>query len=238
MAVAGRYAVVDLSHENARGLLEVVSGELQTVIGLAIAKLEAGPFLQAALLDRCTEKTRQAALVIHHLATDWASWRILISELFELCQADAQDAVRLPPLTSSYRRWSEWLTESSHPESVLSELVYWEGVAKHPIHPVQRLNCGFPDWLRASPCGRRRIRRSRPIGVASQGKCRGSGAEEDGVAVPAGDKLHSRIGLALVGLKAQRQFAVVGGSLRDSARPIVRDPGRRQKQRSVKEKEA
>jgi amino acid adenylation domain-containing protein/non-ribosomal peptide synthase protein (TIGR01720 family) len=120
-----------LSHEDARNMVEVVNSELQTAIDLG-----AGPLLQAALLDQGTEKAQQVLLVIHHLATDWVSWRVLIPEILEVCQAGAHEALRLPPVTSSFRRWAEWLTEYSRHDSVLSELEYWQSVAGHSAHPL------------------------------------------------------------------------------------------------------
>ncbi|MDP3852072.1 MAG: amino acid adenylation domain-containing protein, partial [Luteolibacter sp.] len=120
-----------LSDEDARKLLETVNSELQTAIDLG-----AGPLLQAALLDQGIEKAQSLLLIIHHLATDWVSWRVLIPEVLDLCQTGAHEGRRLPPVTSSFRRWAEWLTEYSRQESVLSELDYWQGVAQHSAHPL------------------------------------------------------------------------------------------------------
>jgi hypothetical protein len=61
---------------------------------------------------------------------------VLIPEILEVCQAGAHEALRLPPVTSSFRRWAEWLTEYSRHDSVLSELEYWQSVAGHSAHPL------------------------------------------------------------------------------------------------------
>ncbi len=120
-------SLVGLSPLDARSLVESVERELQTGLDLG-----SGPLVNAALLDRGSGEAQQVLLVVHHLATDWVSWRILVPDLLTACQQDANRASRLPPPTSSFRRWAEWLVEYSQQELVEAEVGYWQGVLNHP----------------------------------------------------------------------------------------------------------
>ncbi len=55
-------------------------------------------------------------IVVHHLAIDAVSWRVILEELFGELQ---------PPATSSYRRWSTRLAEYAASDEARDELAYW-----------------------------------------------------------------------------------------------------------------
>ncbi|HEX5885452.1 MAG TPA: condensation domain-containing protein, partial [Pyrinomonadaceae bacterium] len=65
-------------------------------------------------------------IVIHHLAVDGVSWRILLDDLQrtyeQLCRGEE---VKLPPKTLSFKRWSELLCAHVQSGSVHHELEYW-----------------------------------------------------------------------------------------------------------------
>jgi non-ribosomal peptide synthase protein (TIGR01720 family) len=81
--------------------------------------------------------------VIHHLAVDGVSWRLLLEDLaaaYDQLGRVARDAAgpALPPKTTSFRRWSERLTGFATSEVVRREADWWlarpwEAVAPLPV---------------------------------------------------------------------------------------------------------
>jgi polyketide synthase PksJ len=68
--------------------------------------LEHGPLLRAALLQS-PDGHPQLLLLIHHLAVDAVSWRILCGDLIALCaQAGRGEALRLPDPTAAFGTWA------------------------------------------------------------------------------------------------------------------------------------
>ncbi|QJB31840.1 non-ribosomal peptide synthase/polyketide synthase [Chitinophaga oryzae] len=64
-------------------------------------------------------------IVVHHLAIDGVSWRILLEDLEQLLK---QPASPLPPKSNSYRQWQQALAAYGQRSTVLSQLGYWEQV--------------------------------------------------------------------------------------------------------------
>ena len=62
-------------------------------------------------------------LVIHHLAVDGVSWRILLPDL-----ADAWNAIALQPVGTPYRVWARQLERQSLAPDIQSELPFWQSV--------------------------------------------------------------------------------------------------------------
>ncbi|HYG62803.1 MAG TPA: condensation domain-containing protein, partial [Thermoanaerobaculia bacterium] len=75
--------------------------------------------------------------VIHHLAVDGVSWRLLLEDL-----AAAYDGRALPPKTTSFRLWSERLVELSGSEVVRREAGWW---LERPWNEVAPLPVDGPD---------------------------------------------------------------------------------------------
>jgi non-ribosomal peptide synthase protein (TIGR01720 family) len=68
-------------------------------------------------------------VVVHHLAVDGVSWRILVEDLISVYeQSRAGLAVKLPDKTSSYRDWSSRLAEYTQSDKPRAELLYWRHV--------------------------------------------------------------------------------------------------------------
>ena len=102
----------------------------------ASLNLTQGPLLRVALLDLGPERTARLAIVIHHLAVDGVSWRILLEDLETAVQQLRRgEAVRLPFKTTSFRRWAERLSEHAQASALQQELSYWlaSGCAHHPL---------------------------------------------------------------------------------------------------------
>jgi NRPS condensation-like uncharacterized protein len=78
-------------------------------------------------------------IVIHHLAVDGVSWRILLESLqkgYE--QLERGDEVRLPREMISFGQWSDLLLQQAQTETTLQELAYWTTQAFKTIKPLPR----------------------------------------------------------------------------------------------------
>jgi amino acid adenylation domain-containing protein/non-ribosomal peptide synthase protein (TIGR01720 family) len=89
--------------------------------------LSRGPLLRATLFE--LGATQRVHLVIHHLAVDGVSWRILFDDLATAyAQRRRGEAIALRPKTTSIRRWVERLAEHARSEAVLAEADRWAGL--------------------------------------------------------------------------------------------------------------
>jgi aryl carrier-like protein len=90
--------------------------------------LAAGPLARGVWLDLPDGEAR-LLLVVHHLAVDGVSWRVLLEDLSTACgQLGSGGAVSLPAKTTSYRDWAERLAEHAAglpPAAVAAELAWW-----------------------------------------------------------------------------------------------------------------
>ncbi|URN14600.1 MULTISPECIES: condensation domain-containing protein [Streptomyces] len=85
-----------------------------------------GNVLQAVWFDAGPDRRGELALVVHHLAVDSVSWRVLIADLAAAWRAVEEDAaVALEPVPTSFRRWSRLLGEQAHAQECVAELPYW-----------------------------------------------------------------------------------------------------------------
>ncbi|WP_445677158.1 non-ribosomal peptide synthase/polyketide synthase [Pseudomonas aeruginosa] len=92
--------------------------------------LEQGPLLRALLVDMA-DGSQRLLLVIHHLAVDGVSWRILLEDLQRLyADLDAD----LGPRSSSYQTWSRHLHEQVGAR--LDELDYWQAQLHDAPHAL------------------------------------------------------------------------------------------------------
>jgi amino acid adenylation domain-containing protein/non-ribosomal peptide synthase protein (TIGR01720 family) len=92
----------------------------------ASLNLAEGPVLHATYFDFGAMTRARLLLVVHHLVVDGVSWRILIEDLQTLCrQASRAQDFKLPLKTSSFRRWSERLTEHAAFKPMHREASYW-----------------------------------------------------------------------------------------------------------------
>jgi non-ribosomal peptide synthase protein (TIGR01720 family) len=97
--------IVDLSAlapADRRRALEEHAGALQRSLDLA-----SGPLVRAAFYDHGKGAPGRLLLVIHHLAVDAVSWRILVDDLARVYAALlAKKPPALAPKTTSYRQWA------------------------------------------------------------------------------------------------------------------------------------
>ena len=72
-------------------------------------------------------------IVVHHLAVDGVSWRILLEDLESAYNQLRQGQnVRLPAKTSSFQQWALKLAEYSFAGELPAELDYWQRVTGSP----------------------------------------------------------------------------------------------------------
>ncbi|HEV7905478.1 MAG TPA: amino acid adenylation domain-containing protein [Pyrinomonadaceae bacterium] len=108
--------------------------------------LSAGPLLDVTLFG--TGEGRRARLLIaaHHLVIDGVSWRIILEDLqLAYTQLSHGEAVRLPPKTTSFKQWSELLSEYAQADALSRELPYWlagrgQQIARLPVDERDAVN--------------------------------------------------------------------------------------------------
>ncbi|WP_445166402.1 amino acid adenylation domain-containing protein [Mycolicibacterium sp. Dal123E01] len=77
--------------------------------------------------------TGRLVAIIHHLAIDGVSWRILLEDLnFAWVQHRAGQQVALPEPGTSFARWASVLAEHAHHADVVAEAETWRQIAATP----------------------------------------------------------------------------------------------------------
>jgi amino acid adenylation domain-containing protein/non-ribosomal peptide synthase protein (TIGR01720 family)/FkbM family methyltransferase len=113
--------VFDLSAAGGPAAMAPLAREIQ-----ASLDLRRGPLVRAALFDFGTERTGRLLVVIHHLAVDGVSWRILLEDL-ERALADLRRGgpLRLPERGTSFQRWAQLLTEVARSGRFDEDRAHW-----------------------------------------------------------------------------------------------------------------
>jgi amino acid adenylation domain-containing protein/non-ribosomal peptide synthase protein (TIGR01720 family) len=133
------FSFIDLSGISAAEqatVLEATASELQASLNLA-----EGSLIRVALFDFGDNQPNRLLIVIHHLAVDGISWRILLEDLQQIYQQLSQgEAVQLPPKTFSFKQWSESLREYARSERLQQERNYWLRTSHYSRLPVDNPN--------------------------------------------------------------------------------------------------
>jgi amino acid adenylation domain-containing protein/non-ribosomal peptide synthase protein (TIGR01720 family) len=107
--------------EEQRRVIEAEATALQSSLDIS-----QGPLYRAAYFYSGDEHPDRLLLVIHHLAVDAVSWRILLEDLETAYrQLSLGEAVRLPPKTISFKQWAERLAEYARSPELEREAAYW-----------------------------------------------------------------------------------------------------------------
>jgi len=121
--------VVPLTHFDLSGLPEA---EQRSAIEQAASSLQGslnisqGPLLRVAQFHLGANQSNRLLIVIHHLAVDGVSWRILLEDFQTLYQQlQNNETLQLPEKTTSFRQWSESLQKYAQSEKIQQELDYW-----------------------------------------------------------------------------------------------------------------
>ncbi|MBI3447674.1 MAG: amino acid adenylation domain-containing protein [Acidobacteria bacterium] len=101
--------------------MEEISARVHASLDLA-----SGPIARAALVDPGAAGEARLLLVVHHLAVDGVSWRILLEDLsIAYKQLREGGRVDLPPRTMSFARRARRLEEHARAGGVREERAYW-----------------------------------------------------------------------------------------------------------------
>jgi amino acid adenylation domain-containing protein/non-ribosomal peptide synthase protein (TIGR01720 family) len=126
---------VDLSEiqDHQAEQLEQQSTEVQRSLSL-----EKGQIIRAVYFDLGPAKPARLLIVIHHLAVDVVSWRILLEDLQAACeQLRRGQEINLAPKTTSFKEWAALLSTHARSGARQQELDYW-------LHELSREVYGLP----------------------------------------------------------------------------------------------
>ncbi|HKH46949.1 MAG TPA: amino acid adenylation domain-containing protein [Thermoanaerobaculia bacterium] len=126
-----------------RGAIERACSQAQASLDLA-----RGPLARIICFGLGSSQPARLLLVIHHLAVDGVSWRILLEDL----QAGHEqlrngEPLRFPPKTTSFQRWAGQLTGHARSAALCAELADWLSALEGPVEP---LPVDFPEGLSAA----------------------------------------------------------------------------------------
>ncbi|MDZ7307314.1 MAG: amino acid adenylation domain-containing protein [candidate division KSB1 bacterium] len=126
-------------------LAALPAAEQAAAITAAAAKQQAGldlahgPLLHVTYFDLGASRPGRLLIVIHHLAVDGVSWRILLEDLQSAyARFAAGAAVSLPPKTTSFQQWAERLIEHARSPALLAELPFWVNALAGEAVPLPR----------------------------------------------------------------------------------------------------
>ncbi len=116
---------------DARRFLHTV--DLLTEDALTAARSRLNPAAGAMVSALWSSSTGQLALIVHHLAVDGVSWRIVLEDLnIAWTQHRGGQPVLLPPAGTSFTTWAELLADYARHPDVVGQAGVWRQVAAIP----------------------------------------------------------------------------------------------------------
>ncbi|MGW2173783.1 amino acid adenylation domain-containing protein [Streptomyces sp. NPDC001705] len=109
-----RASATEAHGEDAAAVAERLAGELAP---------RHGDLLRAALIRTAAGEPDELVVVVHHLAMDGVSWRILVPDLQAACTGGG-----LEPVGASWRRHAQLLAERGRTGACRQELDHWQSV--------------------------------------------------------------------------------------------------------------
>ncbi|VEG55906.1 peptide synthetase [Mycolicibacterium aurum] len=89
---------------------------------------ESGRMVAAVWFDRGAARQGRLLLIVHHLAIDAVSWRVLIDDLADACQqVQAGGRPTLAAVPTSYRSYARAVNENAQQAARLAEFEHWTG---------------------------------------------------------------------------------------------------------------
>ncbi|EAZ91849.1 non-ribosomal peptide synthetase [Crocosphaera chwakensis] len=117
--------IKDLSNINTAQQSKIIETEANQV--QKSLNLSRGELIKIVLFHLGNKQPSRLLIVIHHLAIDGVSWRILLEDLVTAYnQLDQEQEIALPFKTSSYRQWGNKLLEYADSDALKAELDYWQ----------------------------------------------------------------------------------------------------------------
>ncbi len=119
------FSVIDLTRlEEPSSAIESAAAALQKSLDLTAGRLS-----RLVYFDLRPPRASRLLWVIHHLAVDGVSWRILLEDLGTAYrQLEAGGRVRLPARTNSFKAWAEGLAAHARTGGSRPELAHWRSV--------------------------------------------------------------------------------------------------------------
>jgi non-ribosomal peptide synthase protein (TIGR01720 family) len=133
-----RFDLSKMPESEQKSAIEKIATEIQGNFNLS-----EGPLMRVAFFDFGDQKTNRLLFAIHHLVEDVVSLRILLED-FQTAyeQISSGKAMSLPAKTTSFKQWSELLTEHSQSPEIKQELTYWLAEHRTQAQPLPR---DFPE---------------------------------------------------------------------------------------------
>ncbi|MFP3187007.1 MAG: condensation domain-containing protein, partial [Paraburkholderia sp.] len=145
-----RFESREPSHEDGAAWVQRYAGAeaaplLQLETGVRVQDIEAhcdraqrslnltdGPLVRATALA-IDDGSWRLFIVIHHLAVDAVSWRVLLGDLQLACTQLAEGKpIALPPRTTSYQAFARQLQTAARTPALDAQLAYWQALAAVP----------------------------------------------------------------------------------------------------------
>ncbi|MDP4176607.1 MAG: condensation domain-containing protein, partial [Bacteroidota bacterium] len=113
--------ISQLKFDEKKRAIEYEASQIQ--MGLNIEK---GPLIKFAYFNMGHGNNDRIMIAVHHLAIDAVSWQILRGDLLLLYkQLKEKKELKLPSKTTSYKKWSEELSEYAQYEQIKSQMDFW-----------------------------------------------------------------------------------------------------------------
>ena len=123
--------VPEVGSVDAGGCLHTV--DVLSDVALVGARSRLNPAAGVMLSALWVASSGQLALIIHHLAVDAVSWRIVLEDLnIAWAQHHSGQPVELPAAGTSFARWASLLAEHAHAAAVVDQAATWKQVAAAP----------------------------------------------------------------------------------------------------------
>jgi amino acid adenylation domain-containing protein/non-ribosomal peptide synthase protein (TIGR01720 family) len=127
------FSLIDLSNLPEHEQRQAIEAEANTLQ----ASLNLSQLVQVTLFTLGENQTYRLLIIIHHLAVDGVSWRILLEDLQTVYQQLVQGKkIQLPAKTTSVKKWAKKLQEYAKLDNVKSEINYWLNQPYQNISPL------------------------------------------------------------------------------------------------------
>ncbi len=129
------FEYVDLSGVSPDALTEAIENRANTL--QASLDLFEGPMMRIAYFDHGEERSHRLLILIHHLAIDGLSWRILLEDIQNAYwQALEGNEIKLPAKTSSLQHWGKRIQEYASKPALTQETDFWTSFLPRDLSPM------------------------------------------------------------------------------------------------------
>jgi non-ribosomal peptide synthase protein (TIGR01720 family) len=129
------FSRVDLSQfgpVEQKAKIEEIANQVQ-----ASLNLNEGPIVRVVLIELGAGRGQRLLFVIHHLAVDGVSWRILLEDLQSAYEQLSRGAeIEVPAKTTSFKEWARQLKQYAESEAIESEASYWLDPQRRLVVPI------------------------------------------------------------------------------------------------------